>query len=80
MFVNLNVWPISFDTSKVVPVSLEYINFSPVLKLWFCKNIFWVGINLSVDPPPITLNEYLIVEPIPTPADSPKATLSLGLK
>ena len=69
-----------FDTCKGVPVSLEYNNLSPVLNPWLCKNIFWVGINLSVDAPPTTLNVYLIVEPIPTPADSPKATLSIGLK
>ena len=80
LFVKLNVCPMPFDTCNVVSVSLEYKSFSPVLNPWSCKNIFWVGINLSVDPPPITLNEYLIVEPIPTPADSPKATLSIGLK
>ena len=80
LLVKLNVWPIPFDTFNVVSPSLEYRSFSPVLNPWSCKNMFWDGINLSVVPPPTTLNEYLIVEPIPTPADSPRATLSIGLK
>ena len=80
LFVRLNVWPIPFDTCNVVPVSLEYRSLSPVLNPWFCKNIFWDGTNLSVVAPQTTLNEYLTVEPIPTPADSPRATLSIGLK
>ena len=80
LFIRLKVCPIPFDTKSGFPVSLEYKSLSPVLNPWFCKKIFWLGTNISVDPPPTTLNEYLIVEPIPTPDDSPKETLSIGLK
>ena len=68
------------ETKSGVPSSLEYMSFSPVRNPWSCKNIFWVGMNISVVPPPTTRYEYLTVEPIPTPAAVPIATLSLGLK
>ena len=82
LLVNLKLGTalIPLDTKSGVPSSLEYISLSPVSNPWSCKNIFWVGINLSVLPPPTTRYVKTTVEPIPTPVAVPIATLSVGLK
>ena len=56
LLVNLKLGTalIPLETKSEVPSSLEYMSFSPVSNPWSCKNIFWVGINLSVVPPPTT--------------------------
>jgi len=57
---------------------VEYVNSSPVSRLWFLKNIDFVGTNNSVKPTPGLLNTRVL--PIPTPLAVPWETDSIGLK
>ena len=60
------------------PFPGEYVNWSPVLKLWFLMKIVLVGMNDWVTPDPGFAKE--IVVPIPTPAVVPKPTELEGSK
>ena len=68
----------SSATTIGLPLFGEYVNISPVLRLWSFMYIDFVGIKISVIPVPGF--EKNIVLPIPTPDVVPKATDSLGSK
>ena len=61
-----------------LPPFLWYVTWSPVLNLWFGKNIDLVGMNTEFLPPPGLL--IVAVVPIPGPAVVPTPTDSTGLK
>ena len=61
-----------------LPVFLWYVTWSPVLNLWFGKNMDLVGMNIELLPPAGLL--IVAVVPIPGPAVVPTPTDSTGLK